>query len=54
MHICICGTVADWLEHSAYNVDSTSSSLVRDSYCVGTLSKFFAHNCSAILMHLSR
>src|SRR6218665_1138176 len=25
------------------------SSLVRDSYSVGTLSKFFTHNCSAIL-----
>ena len=27
-----------------FNPESTGSSLVRDSYCVGTLSKFFAHN----------
>jgi len=40
------GTVAYWLERLACNVEG--SSLVRDSYCVGTLSKFFAHNCSAL------
>ena len=34
----------------AWNAESrpTGSSLVRDSYCVRTLSKFFAHNSSAI------
>jgi len=32
--------------------ESAGSSLVRDSYCVGTLSKSFAHNCSAVLLHL--
>ena len=46
------GTVADWLERSVCNEESTGSSLVRDSYHVGTLSKFFAHNCSAVLLHL--
>jgi len=35
---------------SVCNMESTGSSLV--SYCVGTLSKFFAHNCSAIPLHL--
>src|SRR6218665_212684 len=49
-----CGTVADWLERSACNSESMGSSLVRDSYCVRTLSKFFTYNCSAILMHLCR
>ena len=38
--------VADWLERLACNVESTGSSLVRNSYCVGTLSKFFTYNCS--------
>jgi len=32
--------------------ESLGSSLVRDSDCVGTLSKSFAHNCSAITLHL--
>ena len=49
MTYLIGGMVADWLEQSACNAESTDSSLVRDSYRVGTLSKFFAHNCSAIL-----
>ena len=40
------------LERLAGNVESTGSSLVQDSYHVGTLSKFFAHNCSAIPLHL--
>ena len=44
----ICGTVADWLERFACNAESMGSSLVLDSYCVGTLSKSFAHYCSAI------
>ena len=30
-----------WLERLACNVESTGSNLVRDNYCVGTLSKFF-------------
>jgi len=42
-----CDTVAYWLERSACNVESKGLTLVRDSYCVGTLTKFFAHNCSA-------
>ena len=47
------GMVADLLERLACNAESTGSSLVRDSYCVGTLSKFFAYNnCSAILLQL--
>ena len=50
MYVCMCvcvnGTVADWLERSAYNAESTGSSLVTDSYL---LSKSFAHYyCSAI------
>jgi len=49
-----CGMVADWLERSACYAESTDSSLGRDSYCVGTLSKFFAHNCSALQLHLCR
>ena len=48
------GTVTGWLERSACNVKSTGLSLVRYSYCVGTLRKFFAHSCSAILLHLCR
>src|SRR6218665_355115 len=36
------------LELSACNVESTGSSLVLDSYCVGTLSIFFSGNCSAL------
>jgi len=35
-------TVTYRLERSACNVESTGSSLVRDIYCAGTLSKFFA------------
>jgi len=50
----LCGTVADWLERSTCNAEYSVSSLVRDSYCVGTLSKFFEHNCTAILLHLCR
>ena len=38
----MCGMVADWLERSPCNAESTGSSLVRDSY----LSKFFADNSS--------
>jgi len=34
------------------NVESTGLSLVWDSYCVGTLSKFFALNCSAISLFI--
>src|SRR6218665_2214486 len=45
-------TVAYWLERSACKVGSrpTGSSLDRDRYCVGTLSKFFAQNwlCNTI------
>ena len=53
-HTYVC-TVADWLESSACDAESAGSSIVRDNYCVGTLSKFFAHNyCSAILLHLRR
>ena len=37
-------TVADWLERSACNAYSTDSSLVQDSYWVGTMSKFFTYN----------
>ena len=50
----MCDKVADWLERSASNAEKTGSSLVRDSYCEGTLSRFFSHNCSAILLHLRR
>ena len=46
-----CGAVAALLERLACNVDNVGSFLVRDSYCVGTLSKFFTHNCSAIPLH---
>ena len=42
------GTVAYWLECSACNVESTGSNLVQESYSVRTLSKLFAHNCSAV------
>jgi len=48
------GTEADWLECSTCNAKSAGSSLVQESYHVGTLNKFFAHNCSAILLHLHR
>ena len=48
------GAVANWLKRSPCSAESTGSSLVRDSYCVGTLSQVFAHNCSAILLHLRR
>ena len=42
------GMVAYRLERSACNTESTSSSVVvRDRY-VGILSKFLAHDCSAI------
>jgi len=44
--------VADWFERSACNVESAGSSLVQDSYCVGTLSKSLAHSCSALLLYL--
>ena len=44
--------VADWLERSACNAESTRSSLVRDNYCVDTLSKLFAHDYSAIILLL--
>src|SRR6218665_3993744 len=52
--VTMCGMMAYWLVRLVCNVDSTGSSLVRDSYCVGTLRKYFAHNCSAILLHLRR
>ena len=59
MHVCFCVCpymfhicVTDCLEQSACNVASTGSSLVRDSYFVGTLSKWSAHNCSAIPLNL--
>src|SRR6218665_1304918 len=42
--------VADWLERSACNTESMDSTLVRDSYCVGTLSKTHTHNCSVVLL----
>ena len=55
MHTCIslyCCMVDDWLERLACNAESTGSSLVRFSYCVGslgTLSKFFfVHYCCAV------
>lgn len=56
---CMCwlilsSTVARRLEYSGCDVHSTGSILVRSSYCVGTLRKFFAHNCSATPMHLHR
>ena len=38
-----------WIEWSACNTEYTGSTLVRDSYCVGTLSKSLTHNCSAVL-----
>src|SRR6218665_202708 len=37
-----CDYVVDWLERSACDTESTGSSFIQDSYCVGT--KFFAHN----------
>ena len=34
------------VELSSYNAEITGSSLLsRDGYCVGTLSKFFTHDC---------
>src|SRR6218665_2647496 len=36
--LSLCGTVAYQLGRSACNMESTGSSLVQDSYCVGTLS----------------
>ena len=44
-------SVADWLERLTCNVASTDSSFVWDSYRVGTLSKFFTPNYSAIPLH---
>src|SRR6218665_3780621 len=44
--------VAYHLERSACNVDSTGSSLDRDSYCAATLSQSYTRNCSAIISHL--
>jgi|SRR6218665_492723 len=38
-----CGTLADWLERSTFNAESTSSSIVEDSYCLRTSSKSLAH-----------
>src|SRR6218665_3705600 len=46
----MCVTVAYRLKRSACNVGSTDSSLVRDSFCVGTLIKF-SHTIS---QHLRR
>jgi len=44
----MCGMVVDWLKQSACNAESMGLSLVGDSYCLWTLSKFFAHNCSSL------
>ena len=49
-----CGTVTYRLGRLACNVESTVLSLVQDSYCVRTLSKFFAHNCFVIPLNLRR
>jgi len=45
-----CGTVIYQLECLASNVESMSSSLVRDNYCAGTLSKFFAYNTTTSVL----
>src|SRR6218665_3932729 len=50
----ICDMVAYRLGRSTFNKESTGSSLDCDSYCVGTLSKFFAPTCSTIPLLLRR
>jgi len=44
------GAVAYWWYRSACNAESTGSNLVLCSYCVGTLSKSFALECSRLSM----
>lgn len=44
----ICrGTVAEWIEHSTCNAESTGLSLHSGGHCVKTLSKSFTHYCLA-------
>ena len=40
--------VGQWIERLVGSAESTGSSLFRDSYCLGTLCKSFALNCSAM------